>query len=204
LASPAEAHPHIWATVRYEVVFGPDHFITGIRHAWTFDEFYSATAVQGLDANGDGIFSKEELKRLDEVYVNLLQQFNYFTFVHMSGAGENLAFKPPEDYWLDYDEGELTFHFTLPFETPLDPNGKRVQIDVYDPSFFVAFGFAKEQPVKITGSPGCSVEIKLPDPREGEGAMVLSETFFLQLAPNSNFGAQFAQTALVKCGDAPS
>jgi ABC-type uncharacterized transport system substrate-binding protein len=140
LGIAAEAHPHIWATVRYEVVFGPNHFITGIGHAWTFDEFYSATAVQGLDTNGDGIFSKEELKRL--VYVNLLRQFNYFTFVRMSGADENLAFKPPEDYWLDYDEGELTFHFTLPFETPLDPNGKRVQIDVYDPSFFVAFGFA--------------------------------------------------------------
>jgi hypothetical protein len=32
----------------------------------------------------------------------------------------------------------------------------------------------------------------------------LSEAFFSQLGPNSNFGSQFAQTVVVKCGDAPS
>jgi hypothetical protein len=31
-------------------VFGSDRQITGIRHAWTFDEFYTAMAIQGLDA----------------------------------------------------------------------------------------------------------------------------------------------------------
>jgi hypothetical protein len=35
-------------------------------------------------------------------------------------------------------------------------------------------------------------------------AGALSEAFFSQLGPNSNFGAQFAQTMLVKCSDAPS
>jgi hypothetical protein len=32
----------------------------------------------------------------------------------------------------------------------------------------------------------------------------LSEAFFSQLGPNSNFGSQFAQTVMVKCSDAPS
>jgi len=29
----------------------------------------------------------------------------------------------------------------------------------------------------------------------------LTESFFSQLGPNSNFGSQFAQTATVKCKD---
>jgi len=200
-AREAPAHPHVWATVRSEIVFGPEHRITGIRHAWTFDEFYTAMAVQGLDTNGDGVFSKEELKPLAEVNVNSLKEFDYFTFVHLDKSDDNLPLKPPEDYWLDYDKSLLTLHFTLPLEQPLDAKGNDVDVDVYDPTFFVAFGFAKEQPVKIAGdpAPGCGAEIKQPDLDNEEDAKALSEAFFSQLGPNSNFGSQFAQTAIVRC-----
>jgi ABC-type uncharacterized transport system substrate-binding protein len=205
LAGAAHAHPHVWATVRSEIVFDAKGEITGVRHAWTFDEFYTAMAVQGLDTNGDGVFSAEELKPLAEVNVKSLKDFDYFTFVHI-GDGDNLPLKPPENYSLDYDKSLLTLHFTLPLEKPLDPRGKDVQVDVYDPSFFVAFGFATESPVKLSGAAtkGCTAEIKKPDPDSEEDAKALSEAFFSQLGPNSNFGAQFAQTAMVKCSDAPS
>jgi ABC-type uncharacterized transport system substrate-binding protein len=200
-ASPAAAHPHVWATVRSEIVFGPDHRITGIRHAWTFDEFYTAMAVQGLDTNGDGVLSKEELKPLAEVNITSLHEFDYFTFVHFDKSDKNLPLKPPEDYWLDYDKSVLTLHFTLPLANPVDPKDKDVIVDVYDPTFFVAFGFAKEDPVKIAGSPGpgCSAKIEQPDSETEEDAKAMSEAFFSQLGPNSNFGSQFAQTAIIKC-----
>ncbi len=201
IASPAAAHPHVWATVRSEIVFGPDHRITGIRHAWTFDEFYTAMAVQGLDTNGDGVLSKEELKPLAEVNVTSLHEFDYFTFVHFDKSDKNLPLKPPEDYWLDYDKSVLTLHFTLPLAEPIDPKDKDVIVDVYDPTFFVAFGFAKENPMKIAGTPGlgCSAKIEQPDPETEADAKALSEAFFSQLGPNSNFGAQFAQTAIITC-----
>ena len=99
------------------------------------------------------------------------------------------------------DKTLLTLHFTLPLEKPLDPKVHEVAVDVYDPSFFVAFGFATEAPVKIAGTPtpGCTVEIQKPDPESEANAKALSEAFFSQLGPNSNFGSQFAQTAVVKC-----
>ena len=157
----AAAHPHVWATVRSEIVFGPDHRITGIRHHWTFDEFYTAMAVQGLDANGDGVYSKEELQPLAQVNVESLKEFDYFTFVHLSDDDKPLPLKEPVDYSVDYDKTLLTLHFTLPLEKPLDPKVHEVAVDVYDPSFFVAFGFATDAPVKIAGTPtpGCSAEI---------------------------------------------
>jgi ABC-type uncharacterized transport system substrate-binding protein len=200
-ATPAAAHPHVWATVRSEIVFGPDLQIIGIRHAWTFDEFYTAMAIQGLDADGDDVYSKEELEPLAKVNVESLKEFDYFTFVHLSDDDKPLPLKGPTDYSIDYDKSLLTLHFTLPLEKPLDPRVHDVAVDVYDPSFFVAFGFATDAPVKITGTPapGCEAEIQKSDPESEAGAKALSEAFFSQLGPNSNFGSQFAQTAIVKC-----
>jgi len=199
------AHPHVWATVRSEILLDDHGQITGVRHAWTFDEFYSAMAVQGLDTNGDGTFSKAELQPLAEVNVKSLKDFDYFTFVHI-GDGDALPLKPPQDYSLDYDKGVITLHFTLPLEKPLDAHSQAVTVDVYDPSFFVAFGFATEAPVKLSGAAikGCVADVDKPDPGSEEDAKALSEAFFSQLGPNSNFGSQFAQTVVVKCGDAPS
>ncbi len=199
------AHPHVWATVRSEILLNDHGQITGVRHAWTFDEFYSAMAVQGLDTNGDGTFSKAELQPLAEVNVKSLKDFDYFTFVHI-GDGDALPLKPPQDYSLDYDKGVITLHFTLPLEKPLDARSQAVTVDVYDPSFFVAFGFATEAPVKLSGAAvkGCVADVEKPDPGSEEDAKALSEAFFSQLGPNSNFGSQFAQTVVVKCGDAPS
>jgi ABC-type uncharacterized transport system substrate-binding protein len=204
-ARAAAAHPHVWATVRSEIVFGPGHQITGIRHSWTFDEFYTAMAVEGLDANKDGVYSKEELKPLAQVNVESLKDFDYFTFVHLDGDDQTmLPLKPPVDYWVDYDKSVLTLHFTLPLEKPVDTHGKPVDVDVYDPSFFVAFGFATEKPVGLTGAEtkGCTAEVKQPDPETAEDTKALTESFFSQLGPNSNFGSQFAQTVMVKCKDA--
>jgi ABC-type uncharacterized transport system substrate-binding protein len=97
----------------------------------------------------------------------------------------------------------LTLHFTLPLEKPVDTHGKPVQVDVYDPSFFVAFSFATEKPVTLAGADtkGCAAEIILPDPNTTADYKALTESFFSQLGPNSNFGSQFAQTATIKCKD---
>jgi ABC-type uncharacterized transport system substrate-binding protein len=199
--STAVAHPHVWTTVRSEVMFGPDNKITGIRHAWTFDEFYTAMAVQGLDTDGDGVYSKEELQPLAQVNVDSLQEFEFFTFVRYGDDGKKLPLKPPVDYSIDYDKSVLTLHFTLPFETPIDPNGKEVVIDVFDPSYFVAFGFATEAPVKMSGivMPGCTVDVKQPDAETVAEAKTLTEAFFSELGPESFIGSRFAQTAIVKC-----
>ena len=201
LAPHASAHPHVWATVRSEVLFGLDQKITGIRHAWTFDEFYSAMAVQGLDTDGDGTYSTKELDPLAKVNVDSLKEFAYFTFVRAGNDESFLPLKPPEDYSIEYDGTLVTLYFTLPLKTPIDPKAKDVSIDVYDPTFFVAFGFAENAPVKVSGTPfpGCTVNVETPDPEAEEAAKALSESFFTQLGPGSDYGSQFAQTVNVTC-----
>ena len=60
-ASPALAHPHVFVSSKTEVLYAPDGSVTGLRHIWSFDEAYSAYMVQGLDKNGDGKVTPDEL-----------------------------------------------------------------------------------------------------------------------------------------------
>src|SRR6188474_3816590 len=80
-ATAAQAHPHVWVTFKSEVVYAPDGTVTGIRHAWAFDDMFSTFATQGIDAKEKGKFTRQELAPLAEVNVTSLKEFDYFTYV---------------------------------------------------------------------------------------------------------------------------
>ncbi|MEZ5854060.1 MAG: DUF1007 family protein [Hyphomicrobiaceae bacterium] len=100
-SSGAMAHPHIWVTTRSEVVIEKGA-IVAIRQHWTFDQYYSDTAIDGLDTDKDGIYSRQELAELAKVNVEALKDFSYFTYPRL--AGKDLAVGTPTDYWLDHDQ----------------------------------------------------------------------------------------------------
>jgi hypothetical protein len=111
-ATAADAHPHVWLTFKSEMVYGPNGALAAVRHVWTFDEMFSTFATQGLDKNGDGKLSREELAELAEVNVTSLKEFDYFTVA--KAGGKPVPFEPPTDYWLEHANSQLTLHFTLP------------------------------------------------------------------------------------------
>jgi ABC-type uncharacterized transport system substrate-binding protein len=193
-AAPANAHPHVWVTVETTLMFEGGAF-TGFRHKWTFDEFYSAMAAEGLDANKDGKYSREELAELAKVNVTSLKDFGYFTFPQL--AGQPVKLGEPRDYWLEHKDGILSLHFVLPFATPVLPEAKGLTFGVYDPSFFIAFDLAKvPEPFRLgQGSPkGCSLRIGAPE-RDPRDASALGE----QLSAIAGFGVSVARTAAVEC-----
>ena len=49
----AFAHPHVWVTMKSEIVYAEDGTVTAVRHAWTFDDMFSTFAIQGLDTPAD-------------------------------------------------------------------------------------------------------------------------------------------------------
>ncbi len=60
----------------------PDGAITGIRHAWAFDDMFSTFATQGIESKTKGEFTREELAPLAEVNVTSLKEYDYFTYRH--------------------------------------------------------------------------------------------------------------------------
>lgn len=194
--APAVAHPHVFVTSQSEILFGPDHRMTGVRQTWTFDEFYSAMAVQGLDKNGDGTFDRDELSELAKLNVESLREFDYFTYLRT--GEDDIPLADPKDYWLEHNDGKLTLHFTLPLQQPKSVGGPPVTLEIYDPSFYVAFSFATDKPIALVAAPGgCKAKVEKA-PSDSDTTQ-LAEAFFSQLGSASNFGAQFSQTVKVTC-----
>ena len=83
-AAPALAHPHVWVTASATVLY-EHNTITGLQQAWTFDEFYAAMAIEGLDKNNDGVYDREELAPLAKVNIDGIKEFDYFTYATADG-----------------------------------------------------------------------------------------------------------------------
>jgi ABC-type uncharacterized transport system substrate-binding protein len=157
---------------------------------------FSTFATQGLASKEKGKFTREELAPLAQVNVESLKDFDYFTVAHVDGKKTEL--NQPVDYWLEFTDGLLTLHFTLPFKAPA--KAQNLSVEMYDPSWFVDFSFAQKDPVKLTNAPAaCQLSVLRP----GEGGQPAAkgqpgEAFFNSGA-GSNYGAQFANKIAVKC-----
>jgi ABC-type uncharacterized transport system substrate-binding protein len=192
----AQAHPHVWVAVRSEVVF-QDGMILGVRHAWEFDEMYSAFAVQGLGNDGKPP-TREELAPLAKTNVESLAEFDYFTYAKQNNA--KAPFGPPQDVSLEANDKKIvTLRFFLPLEKPASAK-KPFSFQVYDPTYFVSFALEKKDPVKLAKAPaGCSVSLVEPAPLVAADNQKLSEAFFQNMSPGADFGVKVATRALVAC-----
>jgi ABC-type uncharacterized transport system substrate-binding protein len=198
-AAPASSHPHVWVTMKSELVFAPDGTITGVRHAWTFDDMFSAFATQGLEAKKKGEFTREELTPLAEVNVTSLKEYDFFTYAKANGKKVEFN-EPAPGYYLDFDTKEtvLTLHFTLPLKQPV--KAKDLTVEVYDREFFVDFSFAEKDPAKLVGAPAqCKLTVARPEEMNAALAQQLSQLGPDQRDPSLTIGAQYANKLVVKC-----
>jgi ABC-type uncharacterized transport system substrate-binding protein len=195
----ASAHPHVWVTIKSELVYAPDGSVTGVRHAWTFDDMFSAFATQGLEAKSKGEFTREELAPLAEVNVSSLKEYDFFT--HANANGKKLEFsEPAAGYYLDFDKKEtvLTLHFMLPLKRPVKT--KDLTLEVYDREFFVDFSFAEKEPAKLVGAPAqCKLTVGKPQEMNAALAQQLSRLGPDQRDPTLTIGAEYANRLSVKC-----
>jgi ABC-type uncharacterized transport system substrate-binding protein len=194
--SLAQAHPHVWVTMHSELVYAPDGSITGIRHAWSFDDMFSTFALQGMESKEKGKFTREELAPLAKVNVDSLKEYDYFTYATADGTKAELA-EPAADYWLDYTDQVLTLNFTLPFKTPV--KAKELKLEIYDPTIFVDFSWAKDDPVRLVGASQCKGEVVKPREMTFAEGKKLSEIPADQKNTTMAWGAQFANKILVHC-----
>lgn len=192
----ALAHPHVWITMTSMVLYAPDGTVTGVRHAWTFDDMFSTFATQGLESKQKGVFTREELQPLAEVNVTSLKEYDYFSYAKANG--KKTQFIDPVDYHLEHKDSLLTLHFTLPLKTPIKPQS--LEIEVYDPAYFIDFQYAEKDGVVLKGAPAaCKGTLVRQQEMSKELADRLSKIGPSEKIPENTFGAQFASRILVKC-----
>jgi ABC-type uncharacterized transport system substrate-binding protein len=197
----AIAHPHVWVTYETTVVYDKGT-LTGFEHVWTFDDMYTAMAVQGLDKNNDGQYDREELAELAQVNMDGLKDFDYFTFPKLNEAAVKLA--PPKDAWLEHANGILKLHFKISLEQPVLAEAQGFNFSIHDPSYFIAFEPEKTEALKLAaGAPqGCKVAFEQPNatPESEElKAKLLDNAFAQELGKTQDIGGGFSTKAVVTC-----
>jgi len=179
-------------------VYAPDGTVRAVRHAWTFDPAYSSYVTQGLDKNGDGVLTPDELQDLARENAESLADFDYFTVLKANGA--KAAFAPPRDYRMTFENGQATLAFELPLTTPAR-TGRTLTLEVNDPSWFVSFTLAEgADAVRLADAPkGCAATVIRPKPLQAPAGQQLSEAFFQSLNAAQSLAADGANRIIVAC-----
>lgn len=198
----ANAHPHVWIDMQSDVVFNDQGLIQAVNLSWTFDDAYAQMALDGLDANGDGVYSQSELDPLTKENIASLKDYEFFTVMRFNGEKQPLG--EVTEYGQIWSGSKLQLHFQVPLQTPIDPVKGEFVLKVYDPDFFIAIDYVKDDPVSVIGNipKQCQLVVKpVPTDEEVDQTRQMLATKGTDWKPENNedFGALFAQPVTIQC-----
>lgn len=195
-AAHASAHPHVWIDVQLSFRFDTSGRIDALFLHWRFDEDYSAYAVAGLDVDGDGTYTKDELVPLVKDVSESLPEYDYFTAV--TAGGEPVAFRPDAVIAAAFDGRSLDLDLLLPLAAPPDPRLAAVEVATYDPTYYVALDLVEQGTVRLDGAvpPRCRTSIEAP---RMQGAPWLSDDAASDLQLARQYAMSYAPRATLTC-----
>ncbi|MEO9168903.1 MAG: DUF1007 family protein [Aestuariivirga sp.] len=200
----ALAHPHVWTDMRSQFIVSDDGLITGVRVEWKTDKAYAADALDGFAVNPDKTYAAEDLKKLTDENLSALADYGYFVFFRFNGEKQPIgkAFDGLQTF--NPKDGRLTLLFSVSLEKPLDPHQGKVTLKVYDPEYFIDFGYVDAKPILISKvlPTGCSATL-LPVPKDSQTEdtrlMLASKDKAWKPDQAEDYGGLFAQPVEVKC-----
>ena len=167
-------------------------------HDWVFDEMYSSFAVQGLAQAGRTRQARSS-RRWRRRTPGSLAEIGYFTTLKIGGKA--VEFGSVTDYWMEERPDHLVeFHVTLPLKTPT-PRRQVPHAAGRRSGIFHRLR-VRRQGARSRSSPrpsGCSASVAKPKPLEASDKQKLTESFFTNLSPGTNFGFKMASAAIVAC-----
>lgn len=200
IVTPAlvNAHPHVFAEARLDVITSATGEITALRHVWRFDDVFSSTVLVEFDKNGDLKLDQAELESVGQTVHGSLAEFDYFQVV--SHDGKDFAMKAPDRLIADFQDNQLIILFESQPKSPLTLNGK-LSFGVYDPTFYTAIDFIEDDYLAVENLPkSCTRTVVRPDPDDAlaQNQQTLTDAFFNDPA-GTNYSKIFATRLELDC-----
>ena len=197
--TPALAHPHVFIETSARLVFDTAGRLVAVENAWVFDEFYSSFVTLGLGEPGKPA-TEAQLRAIAENNIGQMQPYGWYNVLKIDGVAA--IFDPPTDYRLTQtDQLRLLFSFTLPVN-PAVAIGKNVELQILDPTYFVAFEAAKSAPLALFNPPArCLPDVARPAPLTPDDATKLLSAKKLDTRLAPEFSARLTSTIVLRCGD---
>lgn len=198
MAGVAEAHPHVFMDSDLRLLRDADGRFAVLEVIWTYDAFYSLslTTDMGLDADGDGVMSPEEMAELQDIDARWAPGFVGDTYVTVDG--QDLALSAPRDNQVRYEDGRIVSRFLRDLVRPADP-AQVITLRNFDPGYYTEYS------VRHTEAEGCQAEILPPDLSAADQALQ-AELAKLPVGRDAEaefpaVGGLFAQEVRVTCAD---
>ncbi len=197
-ATPAVAHPHVFAEANLEVAVDADRNVVALRHVWRFDDLFSSTVLLEFDKNADLVLDNAELEEVGSVIHESLAEFNYFQIV--TAGGKEVEMRPPDRIMANFEDNQLIILFESRPAEPLHLDGQ-LDFGVYDPTFYTAIDFYEDESLVVADLPeSCTRSVVRPDPDEAiaMNQQSLTDAFFND--PSSNdYSKLFATRLELNC-----
>ncbi|WP_164754304.1 DUF1007 family protein [Mesorhizobium sp. M7A.F.Ca.US.008.03.1.1] len=175
----ANAHPHVFAEARLALaVDNNTSTISSLRHFWRFDELFSSAVMMEFDKDSDLQLSSAEMQAVSETVYASLAEYNYFQIVTVDGR--DIPMSPPPALKAEFDKDQLIISFESKPKEPLKLSGK-VDFGIYDPSFYTAIDFIKDDDIVVEGLPAtCKPAVIRPnaDDAIAQNQKTLTDAFF--------------------------
>lgn len=182
LTQQVNAHPHVFAEARLDIVVNDQAQVEALRHVWRFDDLFSSTVLIEFDKNQDLQLDAEELKEVGAVVHESLADFNYFQMI--TADGRDVDMEPPVELIADFTDNQLIMLFETRPQEPLSLKGRsggKIAVGVYDPTFYTAIDFTEDEYMQVQHLPaGCGTQVVRPDPDEAiaQNQQMLTDEFF--------------------------
>jgi len=154
----------MWIEARAQVEFDNQARVAALHQVWQFDEMFAAYATQGLKSAQDGSLSQAQLQNMASDWMQALADpiSHYFTRVSVDGKTAPLVAPRDARVRWDANRARLTLEFTLPLVEPVAPGTADLQVEIYDPTYFVAYSFQQEDAITLIGAPASCQQIYHP------------------------------------------
>ncbi len=189
------AHPHSWIDLDTRLVFNDAGRLEAVELHWLFDEFYTAfiaeeftTADQAPSAFLEDV-AAENLANLEE--------YGYFTDLRQDGT--RLPLGEVRRFATGLDGERLWLEFEVALAEPADPTHGRIDLAVYDPTYYIEVLYHPGRSPTLDGidDSSCTVFVMPPTPTPEQ----IAQAFALDLnqTGENGLGRFFAEIAQIDC-----
>lgn len=190
--------------MRADLVMGANNTLDAVTIVWTFDEFYTAYAVEEFKKQPDGSYAPKDFAALLNTNLENLKDWHYFTQIKQSGKSLPFGTAVPVGSSYDAKLGRLTVSFTVPLAKPVTPTpAAPILLRIYDPTYYITIDYIKPSPklspVRLTGeaTTGCSFTSKIPNAESVWAGLPASA--FSGADSGAGLGSNFAATVTLTC-----
>ncbi len=195
----AEAHPNSWVALKSNFVLDDQIGLVQIKQRWEFDTYYSMMIL----ADVSNEYEDEEigLANTVEAMTRNLKNYNYYSVLNLNGASINLGM--PDKYSLikKESEGQIVLELEMIFdiEGRLPVEGKIIEWQVYDPTYFIAMNHSTEKNIEIVGENTLECSKRLEFAKPSDELVDFAKSLDRMQKNTDGLGASFAETVLIKC-----